>query len=73
MKTAMTLLTFLIAISIGSLSYAENTSPSASDKSSLDEQATIAPKAVTVPVTTRVIPSNETEIDYAYDSDDDGC
>ena len=69
MKTTMTLLTFLIGMTIGSITYAENSTLSAGDQTNLEEQAKPAIKFVTIPVSS----SDDTEIDYSYVSEDDGC
>ena len=72
MKTIITLLTFLIVMTIGSTTYAENLTISAVDQSILDEHVTTAPNFVTVPVTIPVSSTDETGIDYSFVSDD-GC
>ena len=73
MKTIITLLTFLIVMTIGSTTYAENLTISAVDQSILDENVTTTPNFVTVPVTIPVSSTDETGIDYNFYSEDDGC
>ena len=75
MKITMTLLTFLIGMTIGSITYAENSTLSAGDQTNLDVQTITAPNFVAVPVINSVSTSDETEaeIDDDYDSEDDEC
>ena len=74
MKTIITLLTFLIGMSLGSSIYAESLTISAVDQTNQDEYVAADPNLVTVPVTIPVISTDETEIDFNFFSDDeDGC
>ena len=66
MKTLITLITFLTAISIGSISFAESTTTNAAEQTVLDEHVTTAP--ISVPV----ISTEEDAEDFAFYSDD-GC
>ena len=75
MKTIITLLTFLMVMTIGSISYAGTLTPNTGDQTNLDEQTTTAPNFVAVPVIISVSTSDETEtlIDDDFESGDDEC
>ena len=71
MKTVITLITLLTAISIGSISYADRKNTNATKQTTLNEHDSTT-TYVTVPVRIPVSSSDDTEIDYSFDSDD-GC
>ena len=73
MKIVITLITFLTAISISSISYAASTSTNATKQTTLDEHITTAPNTVLVPTPVSVprISTEENEVDYNFISEDD--
>ena len=73
MKTVITLLTFLTAMTLGSISYAANKNTNATKQTTLDEYVTTAPKAVLVPIPVSVprISTEEDEVDFNFVSEDD--
>ncbi len=73
MKTVITLLTFLIVMSIGSISYAKSIIISATDQMILDEDVTSVPDTVLVPIRVSVprITTKEDEVDYKLYLDED--
>ena len=74
MKTVITLITFLTAISIGSTSYAASKNTNATTKATLDEHVTADPNTVLVPIPVSVprISTEDDEDVFAFYSDD-GC
>ena len=67
MKTVITLLTFLISMTIGLTTSAENLIISAVDQTTIDEHVTTAPIPVSVPAP--VISTEENEDIFAVSSD----
>ena len=74
MKTLITLITLLTAISIGSTSYAASKNTNATNQAIQDEQITADPNAVLVPIPVSVprISTEEDAEDFSFYSDD-GC
>ena len=70
MKTVITLLTLLIGMTIGSISYSESTIINAAEGTILDEHVKTAP--IPAPVSVPVISTEENEEVFAFYSDD-GC
>lgn len=73
MKTVITLITFLTAISISSISYAANKTSNATLQTTLDEHVKTAPNTgvVPIPVSVPKISTEEDEENYNFDSEDD--
>ncbi len=67
MKTVITLLTLLIGMTIGSISYSESTIINAAEQTILDEHVKTAP----IPAPVSVISTEENEDVFAFYSDDE--